>query len=147
VIIKMFAVATLLIAVAFAAPAEDLVKFIPQVPEQPDFKIYSGYLDIPGTTKSLHYLFVESANDPATDPLALWLTGGPGCSSMMAYMYEHGPWYYPPKTTTLVENPWSWNKVANMIYLEAPAGVGFSLVGEDKSGWTTDDKITAKENL
>lgn len=108
--------------------------------------MYSGYLDIPRTTKSLHYVFVESQNDPKTDPLALWLTGGPGCSSMLAFLYEHGPWVFAPEQTTLQVNPWSWNKVANIIYLEAPAGVGFSLVG-DPANWNTNDYITAHDNL
>jgi cathepsin A (carboxypeptidase C) len=65
---------------------------------------------------------------------------------MLAFLYEHGPWVFHPEATTLSENPWSWNKVANVIYLEAPAGVGFSLVG-DPSNWNTNDYITAHDNL
>lgn len=35
------------------------------------FKQFSGYLDV-GDTKHLHYWFVESQNDPQTDPIAFW---------------------------------------------------------------------------
>lgn len=42
-------------------------------------------------TKSLHYWFVESQGNPASDPVVLWLNGGPGCSSMEGFMAEHGP--------------------------------------------------------
>lgn len=45
-----------------------------------------------GTTNMLHYMFVESQNDPATDPLIIWFNGGPGCSSMLGWAQEHGPW-------------------------------------------------------
>jgi len=40
----------------------------------------------------LHYMFVESQNDPATDPLIIWFNGGPGCCSMIGWAQEHGPW-------------------------------------------------------
>ena len=88
--------------------------------------VYSGYLDIPDTTKSLHYVFVESAQDPANDPVVLWFNGGPGCSSMLAWMQEHGPYVMDDGETTFKQNDYSWNKFANMLYLEAPAGIGFS---------------------
>lgn len=42
-------------------------------------------------------------------------------------------------------NPYSWNKRANIIYLESPAGVGFGYAS--KSYKNTNDTQTAKDNL
>ena len=33
----------------------------------------------------------ESRSKPASDPFILWLTGGPGCSGMLALLNENGP--------------------------------------------------------
>lgn len=38
----------------------------------------------------LFYYFVESQRSPSLDPLMLWLTGGPGCSSLVSLLYESG---------------------------------------------------------
>jgi len=54
--------------------------------------MYSGYVPIANTTKTIHYLFLESQGDPTSDPLVVWFNGGPGCSSMLGFAQENGPW-------------------------------------------------------
>jgi carboxypeptidase C (cathepsin A) len=62
-------------------------------------KIYSGTHHITkgffiiNTYKgvAIHYVFFPSQNDQTKDPLVIWLSGGPGCSSLLATFYENGP--------------------------------------------------------
>merc|ERR1712166_458632 len=105
---------------------------------------YSGFL--PVGSKQLHYYFVESERDPATDPVVLWLNGGPGCSSLDGLFYEQGPLLVTPDGSTLVRNNNSWATIASMLYLEAPCGVGFSY-SADKADYSNDDNGTAVDNL
>ena len=44
---------------------------------------------------------------------------------MLGFGMEHGP-FHISQDGALSPNPYSWNKVANMLYVEQPAGVGFS---------------------
>ncbi|EGZ26012.1 hypothetical protein PHYSODRAFT_487704 [Phytophthora sojae] len=71
------------------------------------------------------YWFFESRGSPATDPLVLWLSGGPGGSSMFALLVENGPCTIQPDLSTKL-NPYSWNNNTNVIWLDQLAGVGFS---------------------
>jgi carboxypeptidase C (cathepsin A) len=105
------------------------------------FTMYSGFVEI-DQGKNLFYWFVESLNNPSTDPVVLWLNGGPGCSSLGGFLAEHGP-FAPDQNGNLVLNPYTWARVANVLYLEAPAGVGYSYW----SGQATfTDMITAQDN-
>lgn len=54
------------------------------------------------------------------------MNGGPGCSSLAGFTTEHSPFLLQPDGKTLKSNAYAWNRVANMIYLESPVGVGFS---------------------
>lgn len=105
---KSFALSCMLAAAAFAAPAEDLMKTLPDAPK---FKsnTYSGYLATGTETKSLHYIFAESYNDPANAPLIIWFNGGPGCSSILAFMQENGPLKVDDGETFVTTNLYPWN--------------------------------------
>ncbi|GAY43680.1 hypothetical protein CUMW_076350 [Citrus unshiu] len=77
------------------------------------------------TKSTLFTILLKQQPEAASKPLVLWLNGGPGCSSIGAGAFcEHGP--FKPSGDTLLRNEYSWNKEANMLYLESPAGVGFS---------------------
>nr|CAX69725.1 carboxypeptidase C [Schistosoma japonicum] len=122
---------------------KDAVRFFPGVWPQPTFNHFSGYLNGSNNNIRLHYWLVEAVRSPKTAPLILWLNGGPGCSSMGGFFSENGP-YNMIRGTELVENPYSWNKLANVLYLESPAGVGFSYAVDNNI--TTDDDYTALNN-
>ncbi|XP_057359013.1 lysosomal protective protein isoform X3 [Manis pentadactyla] len=110
-----------------AAPDQDEIQCLPGLAKQPSFRQYSGYLRGSGP-KRLHYWFVESQKDPQSSPVVLWLNGGPGCSSLDGLLTEHGPFL-----------------IANVLYLESPAGVGFSY-STDKS-YATNDTEVAQSNF
>jgi len=129
---QRFSVVSLLIAsIAWAAVPGDQITSLPGYSGTLPSKQYSGYMDA-NTGRHLHYWFVESeSSTAATDPVVLWMNGGPGCSSLDGYFYEQGPLHFvnnPDKDApiTLELNPYRWNLIANMIFLEAPVGVGFS---------------------
>ena len=109
-------------------------------------KIYSGYLGTADKNRNLHYVFVESQNNPEKDPLVLWLNGGPGCSSLLGFIQEHGPVVIPDYTRDLVLNQFAWNKKANVIYLESPAGVGFSYNDNGPTDMKYTDSLVANDN-
>ncbi|THU97491.1 alpha/beta-hydrolase [Dendrothele bispora CBS 962.96] len=84
----------------------------------------SGYIDV-GTNMSMWFWFFEARESPETAPFTLWLNGGPGCSSMIGLFQEHGPCLVNENLTTTI-NPFSWNNLSNMIYIDQPIGTGFS---------------------
>lgn len=89
---------------------------------------YSGTLPI-NNKGSLFYWLFESRRDPSTDPLVLWLNGGPGCSSEEGLFTENGP-YNVNQDLTLESNPYSWTNVANVLFVDQPLGTGYSTTNE-----------------
>lgn len=86
---------------------------------------HSGYLNV-GNSKHFFFWFFESRNKPVTDPLLLWLNGGPGSSSLTGLFMELGPCAVDPTGSHIIRNEYSWNSRANVIFLDQPINVGYS---------------------
>ncbi|PIM99919.1 Carboxypeptidase C [Handroanthus impetiginosus] len=86
---------------------------------------HAGYYQIEHSHAArMFYFFFESRNS-TEDPVVIWLTGGPGCSSEMALFYENGP-FTIANNLSLVWNEYGWDKVSNILYVDQPIGTGFS---------------------
>ena len=114
-------------------------------------KSWSGYLDVdldvlydredkmygtqsttrppPGIIEHFYFWAFESRNNKLTDPVTLWLNGGPGCSSFTGLLMELGPCNAAPPKDGVPRtewNPHAWNANSSMIFLDQPTGTGFS---------------------
>ncbi|KAJ4836419.1 hypothetical protein Tsubulata_031100 [Turnera subulata] len=123
------------------------ISSLPGQPDGVDFDQYAGYVTVdPKNGRALFYYFVESPQDSSSKPLVLWLNGGPGCSSLgYGAMEELGPFRVNSDGKTLYRNEYAWNNAANVIFLESPAGVGFSY-SNTSSDYKTGDKKTADDS-
>ncbi|PQQ04018.1 serine carboxypeptidase-like 7 isoform X4 [Prunus yedoensis var. nudiflora] len=128
---------------------QTIVKNLPGFPGDLPFKLETGYVGVGNKDElQLFYYFTESERSPENDPLLLWITGGPRCSAFSGLVYEIGPISFSFTSITkdpveLVLNPYSWTKLANIIFLDAPAGTGFSY-STTTDGYNTSDTIHAK---
>jgi len=92
----------------------------------PNVQQYGGYFNLTTGDKHYFYWFFESRAAASTDPVVLWLTGGPGCSSEVALFGENGPCKVSVDGMTTTLNSFSWNTHANLLYVDQPTGTGFS---------------------
>ena len=123
-----------------SAPAEDQFTNLPNITQEMGSASYSGYLNV-SDSKQLHYVYIDSMDEPDFDPVVIWFNGGPGCSSLLGLFQENGPWVIDDGETEIKANPYSWNRRANMLYIESPAGVGFSRANIGKPENDTSDFI------
>jgi cathepsin A (carboxypeptidase C) len=107
---------------------------------------HHGYFKLSGgKDKEYFYWLFEAKENPETAPLVMWLTGGPGCSSELALFTENGPCSVNDDGESTKPNPFSWNSKANLVFLDQPAGTGYSYGGASSD--TDSDEATIGEDL
>ncbi|KAF2320834.1 hypothetical protein GH714_031167 [Hevea brasiliensis] len=116
--LKWLILSALFANVAFSG---QIVKHLPGFHGELPFKLETGYVSVGDS--ELFYYFIESQGDPEKDPLFLWLTGGPGCSSFGGLIFE----------------------IASFIFLDAPVGSGFSYA-RTPEGWHISDSESAEQS-
>ena len=94
--------------------------------EKLNANMYTGFVRVDeDTDTNLFYMLVEAKENPHEKPLVWFMNGGPGASSFAALFAEQGP-YLLNNNMSLIENPYSWNSIANVLYVEFAAGIGYS---------------------
>nr|BAK02394.1 predicted protein [Hordeum vulgare subsp. vulgare] len=128
----------LLLSRSASASASTVVTHLPGFDGPLPFYLETGYVGVEEETGAeLFYYFAESERSPGTDPVILWLTGGPRCSGFSGFAFEVGPVKYVLAPYTgglphLVHNPLSWTKMASIIFLDSPVCSGFSYARDPK---------------
>ncbi|XP_062023754.1 serine carboxypeptidase-like 18 isoform X1 [Rosa rugosa] len=124
---------------------------LPGFPGDLPFRLETGYIGVGDSDNvQLFYYFIESEGTPENAPLMLWLSGGPGCSGFSALAYEIGPLSFDyahsfDNKPQLKLNPYSWTKVANIIFIDAPVGTGFSYTNSWEEYPTLNDTISSAQ--
>ncbi|KAK7283237.1 hypothetical protein RIF29_12629 [Crotalaria pallida] len=131
--------------------SDNIVQFLPGFQGQLPFTLETGYVGVGSETEKeeeaeFFYYFIESENNPKEDPLLLWLSGGPYCSSFTGLAYEIGPLAfkeeeYNGSLPNLVLRPESWTKVSNIIFVDAPANTGFSYHKTERAAQQSTTKL------
>ncbi|CAD6247007.1 unnamed protein product [Miscanthus lutarioriparius] len=125
----------------------DRVDTLPGQPSEVGFQQFAGYVTANESHgRALFYWFFEATHDVENKPLVLWLNGGPGCSSVgYGALEELGPFLVQKGKPEISLNPNSWNKEANLLFVDSPAGVGFSYTNTSKDLSQFGDELTATD--
>eukprot|EP00624_Nannochloropsis_granulata_P001308 evm.model.NODE_16386_length_9479_cov_30.199177.2 len=129
-----------------AALADEIIDLPGLSQKSLNFRQFSGYLNLKGTEKNIFYWYVEAEEKPDEAPLVFWTNGGPGCSGLFGFMNENGPFRPTVDGRAVHLNPYSWNKIANMLFVEQPVTVGFSYTDNPKD-LVFGDKQAAEDNF
>ncbi|KAJ3745335.1 alpha beta-hydrolase [Lentinula detonsa] len=70
-------------------------------------------------------------SNSSSEPWGIWLNGGPGSSSMAGMFFENGPMHINGDYSMAANTEFSWDTVADYVWIDQPVGIGFSTADED----------------
>ncbi|XP_044488379.1 serine carboxypeptidase-like 18 isoform X2 [Mangifera indica] len=134
---RMFWRAVALLVLLDVALSASIIEELPGFHGHLPFKLETGYIGVGDLDEvQLFYYFIASERSPKQDPLLLWLTGGP-----LSFNYANSSGNKPQFSL----NPYSWTKVANIIFLDQPVGTGFSYAKNWKGYSVINDTLSASD--
>ncbi|KAF9061074.1 alpha/beta-hydrolase [Rhodocollybia butyracea] len=118
------------------------VPSLPDIHQNPlhPLNIYAGHISSDpqaakagptDVTAHLYFVLVENRRMADRERVMFWFNGGPGCSSFDGLMMEVGPWRTDGKGGFNVSEG-GWEEYTTMVYVDQPAGTGFSYTSTDK---------------
>ncbi|KAF9567426.1 pheromone-processing carboxypeptidase KEX1 [Agrocybe pediades] len=137
-------------AASFYIPS---IPYIHQNAEHP-LRMYGGHLSADpnqalasstDVTPHLYFFMVKNRRVADKERIVFWFNGGPGCSSFDGAMMEVGPWRWDGKSDhDFYVKEGGWEEYTTMVFVDQPAGTGFSYTSTDKYVHTID---VAQQNL
>ena len=95
-----------------------------------------------GPGRQYFYWLCPARTGDKAAPLLIWLNGGPGSSSMMGLFLENGPYWIANDGSLHTKNA-SWNNKYDVLYVDQPAGTGFS-VAQTPDAYATNQEEVAE---
>jgi vitellogenic carboxypeptidase-like protein len=95
-----------------------------------------------GPGRQYFYWLCPARTGDKAAPLLIWLNGGPGSSSMMGLFLENGPYFVSDDGSLHARNA-SWNNKYDVLYVDQPAGTGFS-VAQSPDAYATNQEEVAE---
>jgi len=83
-------------------------------------------------SKNIFYYLVKCRNNIKNPPLLIWLEGGPAYSSALGIYAHGGPYIVNNKTLEIERNPYAWNEIADVLFIDQPSGTLFSMAKDWK---------------
>jgi cathepsin A (carboxypeptidase C) len=99
---------------------------------------WTGTIDV-SDQRRLFFWFFNSRDDPDNDPIIIWINGGPGAASVFTLLAEVGPCMVTEDGNGVVLNEWAWNEKASLLFIDQPAGVGFSTFAPNSAMPSSDE--------
>ncbi|CAG9990808.1 unnamed protein product [Clonostachys byssicola] len=90
---------------------------------------WTGTVNV-SSEKSMFFWYYESRDSPETDPVLLWMSGGPGATSELGQFKGIGPCAVNEDGNSTRRLEFSWIDHANVVFIDQPVGVGFSQISD-----------------
>ncbi|RVW82490.1 Serine carboxypeptidase-like 18 [Vitis vinifera] len=151
--ILMYCRLVLVLVLSSIASSQSIIKTLPGFPGNLPFKLETGYVGVDDMDDvQLFYYFVKSERNPRDD---LYCFGSPEVLVVQHFLVLYMKLVCPlsfdyaksnENLPTFKLNPYSWTKLASMIFLDAPVGTGFSY-SRTAEGYNMNDTTISFTNL